>query len=95
MVGLENYSDFMDLLLDYFYEFIGVVEFVCYYFLIEKICVIVFSMVYIFFIKVVIILGLGKNSFVLVVVDENFWIDLVGKEFYVRSKRKEEKKGEK
>lgn len=78
LMGLE-YGEFMDIMFDYFYEFIGVVEFGCWYFLIEKFCVVVLSIVYIFFIKVVIILGLGKNSFVLVVVDEDFWMDVKGK----------------
>ena len=94
LAGLENHSDFMDLLSDYLYESIGAAEFARHHPLIEKTCVIVPSTAHISFTKAVTILGLGKNSLVPVAVDENSRIDSAGKEFYVRSKRKEEKKGE-
>ena len=86
LAGLENSSDFMELLSDHLYESVGAAEFARRHPLIEKTCVIVSSTAHISFTKAVTILGLGKNSLVPVAVDENSRMDAGGKQFHFRKK---------
>ena len=73
-----GHQEFMEIMSEYLYEFIGAQEFVRRHMLTQSPCIVVPSTLHSSLTKAATILGLGRKSLVSVAVDENSRMDLTG-----------------